>query len=587
MSIFIPREYQQRAIDIGISNLFGGGVKNGLILMPTGTGKSVVIGGTVKRIKELYAPARILMVTHNKELIEQNYKKAVAMYGGDIGLWSAGLGKKEHHKDIVFAGIDTIANKPELLASRDIILIDEAHRVAPQPHTSYRNVIEGWLYAVNPNAMTLGYTATDYRLGQGLLTDSWYDRKTKTEIEPFWQENLLDLTSVDEFNRFFDEGYLKRLVPKATHTEVDMSALRMRNGEYVQSDVEAEVNNETKIRAIVDEICEQGFDRRSWLVFGAGNKNAEMLGEEIARRGVVTAVLTEKTTAAERRRILDAYKRYEIRCIVNNDILTTGFDHEGVDLIAVVRVTASTALWVQMLGRGTRPVYAAGFDLSTSDGRLASIFASGVYNCLVLDFAGNSKRLGAINNPVKSEKPDRNRRKKDTGEIPVKICPSCGAYNSISARTCENIPDCGAEFPYNEQLVTEASERELIEVEAHVPDIRKLAVTSTYYRLREKDYGGGTTSDIVVTYSCGKLGKFTENLTFKGDASSTRIKTWWAHFGNGYAVPESNDYFIKVFANSEYLRKPKVLEVYMNPPRKSRPEIKYYGFEDASFFEVV
>ena len=110
--------------------------------MPTGTGKSVVIGGTVKAVKEAYPPASILMVTHNKELIEQNYKKAVVMAGSGIGLVSAGLRKAEYDRDVIFAGIDTIANAPQKLGRRDIILIDEAHRVAPQLHTNYRQVID-------------------------------------------------------------------------------------------------------------------------------------------------------------------------------------------------------------------------------------------------------------------------------------------------------------------------------------------------------------------------------------------------------------------------------------------------------------
>lgn len=59
--------------------------------------------------------------------------------------------------------------------------------------------------------------------------------------------------------------------------------------------------------------------------------------------------------------------------VVNNNVLTTGFDDPEIDLIAVLRHTASSPLWVQMLGRGTRPVYAPGFDLNTTGGRLAAI----------------------------------------------------------------------------------------------------------------------------------------------------------------------------------------------------------------------
>lgn len=588
MSIILPRDYQANAISAGVKHLFESKQKNGLILMPTGTGKSIVIGGTVKAVQEAYPPARMLMLTHNKELIEQNYKKAVAMAGDHIGMWSAGLNRADHTNDIVFAGIDTVANNPQLLGRRDVIMIDEAHRVAPQLHTNYRQVIEEYLYKINPHAMTIGYTATDYRLGQGPLTAVWHNRKTGEDVAPFWQTIILDLTSTEEFNKFFEQGYLKRLVPKPTVNEIDVTGFREREGEYVKSDVEQAVNNEDKVRAIVDEICENGFDRRSWLVFAAGNRNAEMVAKEIASRGVTTAVLTEKTPAAERARILAAYKRYEIRCLVNNDILTTGFDHEGVDLIAVVRVTASASLWVQMLGRGTRPVYAAGFDLSTQNGRLSAIFASGVYNCLVLDFAGNSKRLGAINAPVKTEAPDSKRRKKQAGSSPIKVCPACGVYNYAMAKFCENVQYCTYEFPLSGMLELVASKRELIEEHAHEPDKRKLRVTSTRYVTHDIPIARGqSVSNVTVTYNCGSSGKFSERLMFNGSDSTKRIKEWWASFGAGYTIPRSNKEFMDVFAHSTHLRKPSVIEVYMNPPRKSRPEVTYYGFEDKSFYTVT
>lgn len=584
MTLILPREYQQRAIHAGVNNVFNGNVKNGLILMPTGTGKSVVIGGTVRAIREAYPPARILMLTHVKELVAQNYDKATKMVNQRIGLWSAGLKKKEHHQDIVFAGIDTVARNPDLLKTRHIVLIDEAHRVSHKPNTTYRNVYEV-LREINPNIMSLGYTATGYRSGQGKLTDAWHNAKTQDTIAPFWDDVLLDLTSPDEFNKFFNEGFLKRVVPKPTSSEIDVTKMRQIGDEYNKDDVDAEVNNAAKVRAIVDEICDEGFDRRSWLVFAAGNKNAKIVAAEIAARGVTVAVLTDDNTAAERDKIISAYKRYEIRCLVNNDILTTGFDHEGVDLLAIVRVTNSASLWVQMLGRGTRPVYAAGFDLSTVDGRLMSIFASGVYNCKVLDFAGNSKRLGTINNPVIPTPPEK-RKKSSAGDCPVKICPHCGTYNVASARFCENVQYCGKEFPLSEELEVTAGVRELIDEKEHVPDIRTLAVTSVTFDERVTQLASSTVSVVRAKYGCGKNGRFEETLTFNGDKSTARTKAWWLHFGDGTEIPSSNAVFVKFYSSSR-IKRLRVLKVYMNPPRKARPEITYYGFEDASVFEAA
>lgn len=573
------RDYQVRAVDSGVRFLFEGEQRRGLILMPTGTGKSVVIGSTVAQVKHYYPSAKIVMLTHVKELVKQNYEKAVAISQRSIGLWSAGLRKKQYTSDIVFAGIDTVARNPHHLDERHILLIDEAHRVSHKPNTNYRTTTDV-LAQVNPYIKSLGYTATGYRMGQGLLTDHWFNVKTQTTTEAYWQTVIEDMTSTEEFNQFFEKGYLKRVVPKPTESEIDVSNMRKQSdGEYNQHDVDVAVNNANKIKAIVDEICENGFDRRSWMVFSAGNKNAELLTDEIRSRGVSVACITDDTPAAERDALIAAFKRYEIRCIVNNSILTTGFDHEGVDLIAVVRVTNSTPLWVQILGRGTRPVFAQGFDLSTVEGRLAAIFASGVYNCLVLDFAGNSKRLGAINAPVIPEPPLK-RSKQSVKDCPVKICGQCGMYNATMVSVCEN---CGSEFPISESIVENASTHTLI-VGDHVEDIRKLRVTSTTFRKHDTVLpSGGSASSVYVKYNCGRDGSFDERLSFAGAQSTVFTRKWWDMFGDGTDIPASNQIFM-----DHYTRRIKrliVVEVYMNNPKKSRPEVVYYGFDDMTYAE--
>lgn len=580
----IPRNYQEVAIQAGLSFLFNvTPQRRSLVLEPTGVGKSLEISESVNRTVLAYPPARILMLTHSKELVEQNYEKAANLCGFKVGLWHAGLRKTEHDAQVLFAGIDTVANNPQLLGLRHVIFIDEAHRVSPERNTNYQRVAAS-IETTNPNAKFLGYTATDYRLGQGLLTDEWYDRKTKNIHEPFWQSVIIDNTTVEAFNWFFDQGYLKRLVAKAPENEIDISNLRVSASthDYNKADVERELNNEEKIKAIVDEICANGFDRRSWLVFAAGNTNANMLAAEIQARGVSVAVVSTDTPRAERARILKDYKAYKIRCLVNNDILTTGFDHTGVDLIAVVRVTTSASLWVQMLGRGTRPVYASGFDLTATDGRLSAIFASGVYNCLVLDFAGNSKRLGAINNPVKPQAPHR-KSKDQKGDAALKICDnnSCRSYVYASQKQC---PECGYIFPLNKLLQVEAGTEALVDTEDHIPDIRRLSVTSVAFEKKSFFTGQSTVVRLQAVYNCGQNGKFTENLTF-GEAITAKTKKWWTGFTLGGDLPFNNDDFVKYYS-AHKIKRVATIDVYMNKNKASRPEIIRYAFTDNSTLDT-
>ena len=120
---------------------------------------------------------------------------------------------------------------------------------------------------------------------------------------------------------------------------------------------------------------------------------------------------------------------------------TTGFNHKGVDLIAFMRPTLSVALYVQMAGRGTRPIYAPGADLSTQAGRLAGIADGPKRNCLVLDFAGLVRKHGPVD-MVQPRRPG-----KGDGEAPVKLCPNCEELVHASARVCQC---CGHEFEFDE-----------------------------------------------------------------------------------------------------------------------------------------
>lgn len=573
------REYQQEDVEAALNFIFYGQGTSGLVLEPTGVGKSVIIAETTRLTKLYYPQARILMLTHSKELVEQNHEKAQGMIHQHVGLWHAGLRKKEYDSDILFAGIDTVANNPHLLGVRHVCLIDEAHRVSPRPESNYQRTMST-LLTMNPNCKIVGTTATDYREGQGLLTDNWYDKRIKDERAAFWQQVLIDHTTTEKFNWYFEQGYLKPLVPKHPSNTIDVSGLRISGSthDYDKEDVERLVNNEQRIVAITDEICSYGFDRKSWLIFSAGNINAAMVATEIAKRGVSVATISDKTPKAERERILKDYKAYKIRCLVNNDILTTGFDHNGVDLIAVVRPTNSTSLWVQMLGRGTRPVYAYGYDLSTQQGRKDAIFASGVHNCLVLDFASNSLRLGAINDPVKPQKPER-KRKTATKDAPLKWCPNddCRTLCYATAKVCDA---CGHEFPISTQIRDTASTHDLV-VGEHKPDIRRLRVTSVAFKRRNYYSNGVSHANLHVVYSCGENGKFEERLSF--GQLTNRTKLWWQAVGNGNILPTSADDFME--RGKHQIKQISIIDVYVNKPRRTQPEIIRYGFSDESYFD--
>ena len=105
------RGYQQESVD-ALTNYLHRKSGNPLLVLPTGSGKSHCQAGFIQQTLKRYPNTRILCLTHVKELIEQNVEKArLYMPDADIGIYSAGLGKRELDKPLTFAGIQSIYNK--------------------------------------------------------------------------------------------------------------------------------------------------------------------------------------------------------------------------------------------------------------------------------------------------------------------------------------------------------------------------------------------------------------------------------------------------------------------------------------------
>jgi len=225
------------------------------------------------------------------------------------------------------------------------------------------------------------------------------------------------------------------------------------------------------VRATVEEIVTFGEDRQSWLVFASGIDHAEMIREEMAEHDVVAEVVTGADNKTDRTRKIADFKAHRLRCLINVNVLTTGFNHKATDLVAMVRATASAGLYVQMVGRGTRT-------------------AEGKTDCLLLDFGGNVERHGFID-AVRVRDKTQGAAK---GSAPVKECPACQALVATALRYCE----CGHKFPEPElNHGTKAYEGAVMsnQVVAEWAD-----VDDVVYQRHQK---AGKPDSVKVTYYCG------------------------------------------------------------------------------------
>ena len=463
------RPYQQRAIDQLYGWFRAGNTGNPCLVLPTGAGKSHIVAALCHDALTNWPETRVLMLTHVKELIEQNAAKLRAHWpGAPMGIYSASVGRKELGEPITFAGIQSIRKRAAELGHVDLVIIDEAHLVSHKDEGGYRDLLRE-LAAINPALRVVGLTATPYRLGHGLITDG--DALFDDLIEPVSIEELVTL------------GYLSRLRSKVTGARLDTTGVHTRGGEFVEAELQRAVNTRDQNERVVREVIGLAGDRRSWLFFCAGVEHAEAVCGVLRAKGVEAACVTGATPKGERERIIDRFRKGELRALTNANVLTTGFDHPGVDLIAMLRPTMSPGLYVQMAGRGLR-------------------IAEGKADCLVLDFAGVVERHG----PITAVEPP-GRRREGNGEAPVKVCDQCAELVHPTVRVC---PSCGFEFP-----APEPKKLELRDVDIMGPPpgslVHELRVTEWEWRrhvgrssgkesLRVRYYGGLTES--VDEYLC-------------------------------------------------------------------------------------
>ena len=404
------RKYQKLAIDYLYewfrSNKYG----NPCIVLPTGSGKSHVVAAICKDAIDNWPETRVLMVTHVKELIEQNAEKMLLHWPkAPLGIYSAGIGRKEAHQQITFAGIQSIRKKAHEIGHIDLMIVDEAHLISTNTDTSYRKLIDA-LKIINPALRVIGLTATPYRLGHGMITD-----------KPAIFDDLIEPTSIEAL---VEDKYLAPLRSKLTDTKLTVEGVHKRGGEYIEKELQDAVNKTHKNDGVVREVIKLAGDRKAWLFFCAGVKHAYAIKDLLIQNGIVAECITGDTPKKEREEIISQFKSGRIRALTNANVLTTGFDYPDIDLIAMLRPTMSAGLYVQMAGRGMR-------------------IKSHTDHCLVLDFAGVVQAHGPITNVQPPNKPS-----KGDGEAPVKVCPECDSLLPPAVREC---PDCGYQFPPPEE----------------------------------------------------------------------------------------------------------------------------------------
>lgn len=332
---FELRPYQVRAVENGIAYLTNKKKKeHGIEVLPTGSGKSLVIAGIANRLE-----GKVLILQPSKEILEQNYAKYVS-YGNVAGIYSASVGVKKVER-VTFAMIGSIINT-SYFDDFNYVLIDECHLVNPQ----------GGMYSTLIKKMDkvrcLGFTATPYRLAtNGLGSMLKFITRTRPRI-------FSNVVSVVQTKELFDAGYLSKLnYYEIRGFDGDRVKMNTSGSEYDDKALQKylqDIKFDDSITGVVRRLM--NVNRKGILVFTRFIAESEYIKRHI---GEGVEVVTGETSKKDRERILRDFKNGKVKVVCNVGVLTTGFDYPELDTVVLARPTRSLALYYQMVGRAIRP----------------------------------------------------------------------------------------------------------------------------------------------------------------------------------------------------------------------------------------
>lgn len=352
--IYTLRDYQQQASDAAINFFRSKRERNGILVLPTGAGKSLVIADIANRLD-----GNVLVFQPSKEILEQNFDKLRSYGVEDCSIYSASFNSKEINR-ITFATIGSVKSHMEDFNHFRYIIVDECHGVNPQGGM-YKDFFDC------AKRKILGLTATPYRLTSAQICLDENGRYDPT-CEPQNKCILKFLTRTRprvfhdviyqvEIQTLLQRGYLSKL-NYYDMTIVPQEGLK-RNTTGMDFDEKSlfdefqRVNLQDHLLNIVRRLQhpKSGIPRKGILVFTKFLEESENLCRSIDD----CEMLSGETPKKERERIIRDFKSGKIKVLTNVGVLTTGFDYPELDTVVMARPTMSLTMYYQILGRAIRP----------------------------------------------------------------------------------------------------------------------------------------------------------------------------------------------------------------------------------------
>ena len=373
---------------------------------PTGFGKTLVASKIIDLARA--KGNRVIFTAPAISLIDQTVT-AFEREGIDgIGVMQANHPRTDRFAPVQIASVQTLARRE--IPDASLIIVDECH---------IRSAAIESLMDERQDVFFVGLSATPWARGMGLR----------------WQDLVIPTT----IGELIDQGFLSQFVAYAPDVP-DLSGVKVQGGDYVESGLEAVMGDAALMGSVVETWLARGQNRPT-LCFAVNRKHASDLQASFERQGIATGYVDAMTDIVERQRINRKFRQGEIKIICSVRTMTTGVDLP-VSCIIDAAPTKSEMLHVQKIGRGLR-------------------VNPGTEDCLILDHAGNSIRLGLVtdihHNTLDKTAPGAPQERKAAAEKLPKPCSKCETLHV--ANIC---PSCGHE----RQPVSgvETTDGELVEI---------------------------------------------------------------------------------------------------------------------------
>ncbi|MER6811093.1 DUF3427 domain-containing protein [Spirillospora sp. NPDC000708] len=330
-----PRLYQQEVLDALEAAREVHGQWRNLVVMATGTGKTIVAALDYKRLQELGKVNSLLFVAHRRELLTQSIDTfRLVLKDGSFGELLVD-GRRPTQWQHVFASIQSLRHLPQLDPHHfDMIIVDEFHHAAAP---SYGKLLD----EATPRVL-LGLTATPERTdGEDIL--HWFDGESPTVELRLWEA--------------LERGILVPFHYFGIHDNIDLSEVTWRRTGY---DITELTDRYTQDGGRVSKIIQALQDKVGNLAemkavgFCVSIQHAQFMADHFKKVGIPAVAVTSAMTAEERAAALKQLRSGDIKAAFTVDLFNEGVDVPDINTVIFLRPTESATVFLQQFGRGLR-----------------------------------------------------------------------------------------------------------------------------------------------------------------------------------------------------------------------------------------